>query len=150
MYHTRLNNYLSVLRSELAMLKESRFLQTKHFIQHGDTSVYSHCIAVAYTSCVIAARFSLKINIRHLVRGALLHDYFLYDWHTPDQSHRWHGFTHPKKALHNAQKDFQLSSTEQDIIAKHMFPLTLIPPMKKESWIVTMADKYCALREIFA
>lgn len=48
------------------------------------------------------------------------------------------------------QRDFDLSERECDIISKHMFPLTLVPPMHRESWIVSMADKYCALRETFA
>lgn len=62
----------------------------------------------------------------------------------------FHGFTHPKTALRNAERDFDLSERECDIISKHMFPLTLVPPMHRESWIVSMADKYCALRETFA
>lgn len=147
MYRSRLNKNLSVLRLEILNLKFSRFPETKGFIQHGNTTVYKHCIAVAYASCVIAAKLNIQVNIHHLVRGALLHDYFLYDWHVRDCSHRMHGFTHPKRALFNASHDFTLSFTEQDIISKHMFPLTLVPPLCRESWIVTIADKYCALRE---
>ena len=35
----------------------------------------------------------------------------------------------------------------QDIIKKHMWPLTVIPPSYKESWVVTVADKYVSARE---
>ena len=97
-----------------------------------------------------AARLNIRIHIRQMIRGALLHDYFLYDWHKQEVPHRFHGFTHPKTALRNAERDFDLSERECDIISKHMFPLTLVPPMHRESWIVSMADKYCALRETFA
>ena len=72
---------------------------TKKYIQHGDTSVYEHCINVACLCVLIAAYFHIKVNQRNLVRGALLHDYFLYDWHVADDSHKWHGFTHPRTAL---------------------------------------------------
>lgn len=150
MYQNRLNKNLDILSREIKLLnrqKQSRFFETKDYIQHGRTSVYRHCIAVAYISCMIAAKLNLVVEIHQLIRGALLHDYFLYDWHEHDSSHRLHGFTHPKKALRNAVRDFNLSETERDIIKKHMFPLTIVPPAKKESWIVTAADKYCAIRE---
>ena len=106
MYRIRLRNNLSVLQSELAALNRSGFLETKKYMQHGSTSVYRHCIAVAYISCIIAARLNIRIHIRQMIRGALLHDYFLYDWHKQEVPHRFHGFTHPKTALRNAERDF--------------------------------------------
>lgn len=149
MYKSRLNQNLSILRRELSALQNSRFSKTRDFIQHGKTSVYKHSVSVAYTSCVIAARLNLTVDTQKMIRGALLHDYFLYDWHLKDPSHRLHGFTHPKRALVNASRDFNLSPLERNIISRHMFPLTPIPPVHKEGWIVTMADKYCSIMEIF-
>ena len=58
-------------------------------------------------------------------------------------------FTHPMTALRNADRDFDLTDTERDIIKKHMFPLTVIPPTCREGWIVCLADKYCSLYETF-
>lgn len=83
------------------------------------------------------------------MRGALLHDYFLYDWHIPDEvnPHRLHGFYHPGVALRNAIRDYELTELEKDIIKKHMWPLTVVPPGCREAWIVTMADKWCSLLE---
>jgi uncharacterized protein len=115
--------------------------------QHGNVSVYQHCIAVALMSCWIAWKFRLKVDYEALIRGALLHDYFLYDWHEHDPGHRLHGFRHPRRALRNAHEDFKLTPIETNIILRHMFPLTPIPPVYLESWIVCMADKFCALRE---
>ena len=130
--------------------RQGRLQEEKLAKQHGSTSVYQHSINVAYLSLWLAGRLPLRTDRRALVRGALLHDYFLYDWHKQEVPHRFHGFTHPKTALRNAERDFDLSERECDIISKHMFPLTLVPPMHRESWIVSMADKYCALRETFA
>lgn len=123
------------------------------FIQHGDVSVYAHVMSVALQSCRIAdalARHGVTVDRASLVRGALLHDYFLYDWHVPDPSHRLHGFTHPYTALRNAEKDFALTDRERNIIVHHMFPLTPFPPTCREAWIVCLADKLCALRETLA
>ena len=81
------------------------------------------------------------------MRGALLHDYFLYDWHNKEQSPGLHGFKHPYIALKNAEEDYDLNDIEKNIILRHMFPLVPIPPRCKEAWIVCVADKYCALGE---
>ena len=81
------------------------------------------------------------------MRGALLHDYFLYDWHEAPGKHKLHGFTHPKTALRNAMRDTGLNEIEKDIIIHHMFPLTPIPPKSREGMIVCTADKICAAKE---
>ena len=117
------------------------------FYQHGSVSVYDHSFAVA-VMCVRLSRFlRIRTDLRALVRGALLHDYFLYDWHQKDSSHRLHGFRHPKTALGNAQRDYHLNWKEKNIIARHMFPLIPVPPQCREAWIVCLADKWCALGE---
>ena len=89
----------------------------------------------------------LKLNERRLIRGALLHDYFLYDWHVKDKSHRLHGFRHPYFALENARKEYELDPVLEDMIVKHMFPLIPIPPKYRESWVLCIADKICASKE---
>ena len=133
------------------ILKSDNFKSTKQFIQHGNMSVQEHCINVAKASLYIKEKLHIKCETEDLVRGALLHDYFLYDWHTSDKgnSHRLHGFLHPSRALNNAQKEYSLTPRQVDIIIKHMWPLTIVPPMCREAWIVTSADKYCSLMETF-
>lgn len=136
-----------------SIILSSKAQEMKQFIQHGDTSVFNHCIAVAKYSLLISyfLERTLKINIDKdsLVRGALLHDYFLYDWHVKGAAEGLHGFTHPGVAMRNADRDFGLNDVEKDIIKKHMFPLTPFPPMHRESFIVSLADKWCALAETF-
>lgn len=129
---------------------EGRLGLCREFVQHGDVSVYEHVVAVAVESCRMAdalARHGIAVDRPSLVRGALLHDYFLYDWHDPDPSHRLHGFRHPFFALRNAEDDFTLGERERNIIARHMFPLVPVPPTCREAWIVCGADKLVALRE---
>lgn len=135
-----------VLRSTC---RNSRFYETMNHIQHGNTTVYEHCISVAYNSYRLALFLKLPVNERALIRGALLHDYFLYDWHKNDHPHRLHGFFHPKLALQNAEEDFILSEVEKDVIIKHMFPLTPIPPKCVEGILVCLVDKMCSIYEIF-
>ena len=118
--------------------EQGRMKYTQRYMQHSDISVYKHCISVAYTSVELAERFSLNVNRKELIRGALLHDYFLYDWHEKDASHKWH---------QNAKNDFELTRREENIILRHMFPLNIVPPMCKEAWLVCLADKICASKE---
>lgn len=120
----------------------------KQLPHHRAVSVYDHSIRVAYLSFWIAAHLGCHVDERALLRGALLHDYFLYDWHEPEKWHRLHGFRHPGFALANARRDFSLSPIEADIIQRHMFPLTPVPPRFRESVIVCVADKVCAAAEV--
>jgi uncharacterized protein len=93
----------------------------------------------------------LKLDYQSAARGALLHDFFLYDWRNHDvpdlPAGKFHGIEHPKIALANAKKHFVLNDIEKDIVRKHMWPLTLVPPKYKESFIVSFADKYLASKE---
>ena len=128
----------------------SRFQMQRRLYQHGTTTVMRHCVNVAAVSLLLARALRLRVDKQALVRGALLHDYFLYDWHDPSRKGEGlHGFTHPKTALKNAREDFDLSPVEENIIVRHMFPLTPHPPAYREAWLVCAADKYCALQETF-
>lgn len=127
--------------------ENTRFLETKNFIQHGDTTVYAHVIAVAKKSIEVAEKYNLNVDMDSMIRGALLHDYFLYDWHDGKRERCIHGFTHPMKAYRNAKSELKLNRIEKDIIIKHMFPLTPLPPRYLESWVVTYSDKYVSLVE---
>ena len=126
---------------------------TREFIQHGDVTVYAHVTSVARASLSFAeclGRAGISVDRASLLRGALLHDYFLYDWHDPDPSHRLHGFRHPFFALARAEEDFELTSRERPSIVRHRLPLVPGPPTCREAWIVCLADKWCALRETVA
>ena len=106
-----------------------------------------HIRSVAYLSFLISRK--LKLDYVSTARAATMHDLFYYDWREDDLSHKLHGYRHPKTALKNA---FYLCGTlnkkEVDIIKKHMWPLTVIPPKYLESIVVTSMDKYCATIEM--
>jgi len=138
-----------IRQSASDILESQNFLLTKKHIQHGNMTVNDHVMDVARYSIAISDSLHIPCNRRELIRGALLHDYFLYDWHEPHKSNplKLHGFFHPGIALKNASGEYQLTDREKEIIRKHMWPLTIIPPLCREAWIVTTADKYCSLME---
>ena len=134
-----------------SILKSENMQLERKLRQHGAVSCYDHSLLVTYLSLRLAQTFHVSVDAASLVRGALLHDYFLYDWHIADKSHRFHGFHHAGRALENARRDFSLNGLEEDIIQKHMFPLNLSKrPRYRESVIVNLADKACALGEVLA
>lgn len=116
------------------------------YIQHSDITCLSHSIFVSYYSYKVCRL--LRFDHCSAARGALLHDFFLYDWHLPSPEHKLHGFTHPNTALRNSNKYFKLNEIEKDIIVKHMWPLTIKFPRYKEAFIVCMVDKFSALLEV--
>lgn len=130
------------------LIQSKSFAGMREYIQHGHTDCLLHSIAVAHLSLEAACFFHIKADKRSMAKGALLHDYFLYDWHKPGSPHRFHGFTHPGIALANAMREWDLNDTEKDIIKKHMFPLIPVLPRYKESVLVCIADKICSTTEI--
>lgn len=141
--------YVEIVKTYASdILSSDTFKSQRNFVQHGKFSVYEHEILVALTCLSLVEKFKIKVDKRSLVRGALLHDYFLYDWHDDDPSHRLHGFFHAETALRNACNDFELNDIEKDMIYCHMFPLNIKRvPKYNESLILCVADKISAFRE---
>lgn len=131
------------------MIEHELVQSMKNFCQHGATTTLTHCIHVSYLSYQICKK--LGLDYRAAARAGLLHDFFLYDWHThcKETKERLHGFYHPRKALNNAKREFDLTDKEKDIILKHMWPLTVIPPKSWEGMVVMYADKVCTIKEMY-
>lgn len=113
--------------------------------QHHKTSRLQHCLNVSYYSYKIAKK--IGANPRMAARAGLLHDLYWYDWHTT-KTPQAHAFLHPRLAVKNATKISEISDREADAILKHMWPLYWGIPKYKESYAVTLADKYVATLEI--
>lgn len=131
------------------IVNDEKFLREKEFFQHGKITTYDHSINVCQTSLKLIDKLHIKVERDSLIKGCLLHDYYLYDWHTNDKSHRLHGIHHPLFARNNAMNDFGLNKKEENMILSHMFPLRFNIPKYKESIILTLVDKYCAIKETF-
>ena len=95
-----------------AILNDPRFQKLRSFEHHGPANtVYDHSLAVTRVAYRIACALHLsEEETASVVRAALLHDFFGYDWHSE-------------------------------------FPLAPIP-RSRIAWIVTLADKAVASREV--
>lgn len=115
------------------------------FEQHLGTSRLQHSLNVSYYSFLIS-KF-LHCDYRSAARAGILHDLYLYDRHI-DKTSENHIFRHPREALKNAEELTDLNAIEKDAIINHMFPLSKGVPRYKESYVVSVADKYSAVLEL--
>ncbi len=130
------------------LLNNDTVKQMKAYRQHYETSCFDHCLVASYYCYLYGKKFNF--DYVSCARAAMLHDLFLYDWRKKQNDRKgFHAFTHPKTAYENASKLFILNKKEKDIILKHMWPVTIALPKYKESYLLTLVDKYCALNESY-
>lgn len=68
--------------SGLTIVASAAVKKMKDYTQHGRVSTYRHSMAVSYYSYLLACkRLFLKIDRMSTLRGGMLHDLYLYDWH---------------------------------------------------------------------
>jgi Predicted membrane protein len=131
--------YLAIVEDILA----DEAVQSMGSISHHDDSVLRHSLTVSLVSYYIA--LALGFDAVATARGALLHDFFLYDWRKTKGRH--HPTTHPSTALANARERFALKPIEEDIILTHMWPVARPFYAYKESFLVSSVDKIVSTKE---
>ena len=124
------------------IIDRCHFDETKNIVHHGITR-YEHSIRVAYYSYKITK--ALGLDYKETTEAALLHDFFTDEVNTKNQIAKLR--QHPKHAVENAKKYFDISEKQEDIIKTHMFPVTFTPPKYLESWIVDIVDDVASIYE---
>lgn len=125
-------------------------LELKKYPSHKISNLYDHSSRVALCSYHLAKRMHLKFNEKSLAKGAMLHDFYLYQARgNKEIGPMKHWFRHPMTALHNAEETFHLTKKEKNIITSHMWPVVFLPfPKSREAILVGLADKICAFGEL--
>lgn len=120
--------------------------EMKQYIQHGSISTYDHVERVTQMCFALNRRWKMGADEGTLVRGAFLHDFYLYDWHENDKSHRLHGYHHPDKSCANAEKYFHIGARERSMILTHMWPLTItrLPRTREVCLLTRSAVRKCS------
>ena len=123
------------------------FRQMKQYIQHGQVTTYDHVTSVAGMSCKLGRLLHVKTDRDLMIRGALLHDFYLYDWHSKRLA-KLHGFYHPGIACRNAVREYGIDEKTQNLIHSHMWPMTItLLPKSREAFLVSAADKLVSFHE---
>lgn len=130
------------------IVKHPEFVKLKN-IPHHRGNRFDHSLKVAYTSFSIA--YDRGLDYESVARGAILHDFFFTDNTklTTKKEMRYSLNNHPKIALNNATKYFNLNLKEQNIILSHMFPLGKTLPIYRESILVSSIDKKESFHEVY-
>jgi uncharacterized protein len=127
------------------ILEHEEFKKTKNITHHG-LNRFDHCLRVSYYSYKVSKL--LKLGYKDVARAGLLHDFFFVDNSGVDTTKRLDVLiNHPKYALINSKRYFELTEKEENIITSHMFPVALKAPRYAESWIVDLVDNIVAVCE---
>ena len=116
--------------------------EMKNYSHHG-INRYDHSYRVALHTYRITKLFHL--NYESATKAAILHDFFLDEVENKNAIERL--TDHPDVDVSNAKKYFNINEMEEDIIKKHMFPITTSPPKYMEGWIVDFVDDYVSIFE---
>ena len=145
------------------ILCHPRFQALRERWHHGgENSLFDHSVDTARCAYQLARRFHLKEErVAAVTRAAMLHDFFCYDWRSPAHQRfvrrysglkrvsHMHAFTHGALAARRAGRLFHMDERQKAAITSHMFPLAPMP-RNSEAWILTLADKIVASREMSA
>ncbi len=129
------------IKKEFDNIEEYRTM--KGIFHHG-TSRKDHMKRVALLSFYISS--FLHLDYVSTTRGAFLHDFFTEE-EVDKNDYRHYLKSHPYVALDNSRKYFNINVKEEDIIKKHMYPLTLSLPKYKETVVVSISDKIVSVYE---
>ena len=132
-----------------AFLNDEKILRMKDISMHRGSNCYLHSFKVAKKAIKKSLnRKDVKLEV--VLLGAILHDYYLYDWRKDRSKLKKHGKNHPSVAINNAVKDFDISEEVKKVIKSHMWPINIKDyPKSKEAKIVSVSDKAVTIGESF-
>lgn len=131
----------------LTLLNDEKIQKMKLVPMHRGSNCYFHSFKVAKKAIKHALRYK-KANLEVVLFGAILHDYYLYDWRVESEKKRHHLSRHPYIAAEYAKRDFGISDRVAKIIKSHMWPVNFKEfPNTLEAHILSISDKLVATLE---
>lgn len=126
---------------------DEKIQKMKDIPMHRGSNTFNHSFLVAKVAIKRGLRHR-RVNLKSILIGSILHDYYLYDWRKDRNKLKRHGKNHPYIAAKNAKADFDVTKEVQKIIQAHMWPINFREfPRTKEARIVSLADDHIALKE---
>lgn len=122
---------------------ENKYFNAIKNEKHHGINRLEHSLNVAKVTYLIAKKTKMS-NYVQITRAALLHDFFQDSEVKKSES----VLKHAKIAAENAKKYFNISDMEYNMIASHMFPLSIKYPSSKGAILLTTTDKIVATYEV--
>ena len=130
-----------------SFLNDEKILRMKEISMHRGSNCYEHVFKVA-KKAIKKSLNRKNINLEVVLIGAILHDYYLYDWRKNKELLKGHGKNHPDIAINNAVRDFDINDEVKKVIKTHMWPVNIKAyPNTKEARIVSISDKAVTIGE---
>lgn len=133
--------YLEIVKD---ILNNKKFRELDQYFHHG-TSRLLHSKRVSYYSYRVAKKIGLDYKATAI--AGLLHDFYTDVENVGKWQYFYEQYCHPVKAAKNAETYFKVDEKVKNIIATHMFPLTLKPSKYIEGWLINVVDKTVATYE---
>lgn len=129
-------------------LNNPKILRMKKIRMHRGSNCYEHCFKVAKKAIKFSLRSRKKVDLEVVLLGAILHDYYLYDWRDDRSKKKRHARNHQYIAAKNAAEDFEISNEIRKVIISHMWPVNHKEfPKSREAKIVSLCDKLVTIGE---
>jgi len=98
--------------------------------------------------CGWLEKHRISVNRKEVLTASLCHDIGMVGRHIKYKNNRECCSRHPLDSERIAKRYFpEMNRKTQKIIRCHMWPLTPCPPDSLEGMVVSLADKYCSVRE---
>lgn len=140
---SKLDDYYSCVSD---LLGDKTVLSLSGFRHHCGTTRLQHSLNVSYYNFLLCRFF--RLNAKSAARAGLLHDLFFYNRKTHERIVSSHPAEHANIAFYNASQMFPINELEGDMIINHMWPLTKHLPRHRETFMITLVDKFCAVAEV--
>lgn len=136
------------------ILASPEFRKTFETRHHINSTVGAHTMRVVEESlriCNKLAEKGFKVDKKRLVLSGLCHDLAMVG--TRQRYGKFLGkfttaFRHPVDSARIACGITEIHKRTGQAISRHMWPLCILPPTSLEGWILTLADKKVAVREL--
>ena len=144
-------DYTSAVESIGAdIIRSDRFRSAEKIPHHRYENVAEHSLRVAkqsYRMAVWLRKHGFRVDYGDVVRGSLLHDIGM----TESDIHKSPGwrkaYRHPKEGAEIAEREFHANAVQKNAVRRHMWPISVIPPVHTAGWIIGSSDKYCSVKE---
>ncbi len=125
------------------IINHPKYKLLKYEDHHG-TNRYDHSLRVG----INVYKFCRYYNIDYIdiTKAALLHDFF-FDNELRDANISSSLLEHPKYAIINSKKYFNVNKQICDMISTHMYPVTIEMPKTRGGLIVSSVDKMVSTKE---
>lgn len=143
----------SVFRVGDSVINSSEFKAAYCQIHHKTTTVGDHSFYVACASlciCNFLGHIGINTNKKDMINAALCHDLGILGRSEKFSSSMQMMKEHPKDSVPIAREILGEDDNKrvEDIISHHMWPATPLSfPRSREAYVITVADKYCAVME---